>query len=369
MDETALSLGPDGEAWKKLMAPFVRVGRPLFEDFLAPFRIPKHLWTMLRFAWLGLSSARKLANSRFCGEEAKALFAGCAAHSILPLEKRVSAAVGLVFAISGHLVDWPCARGGSHAITQSMARYFESLGGHIELGHVVTDLMELPKNRVVLLDLVPRQVIELCRNELPARYLKRLGKYRYGPGCYKMDWALSGPIPWTAKACRKASTVHVGGTIEEISVSEHAAWNGDRCDKPFLILCQQSEFDASRAPAGQHTGYAYCHVPNGSNVDMHQAIESQIERFAPGFRDLILERHITTPADFANYNPGYVGGAITGGAADLRQLFARPTARLNPYTTPNKKILLCSHATPPGGGVHGMCGFYAAETALKRLKL
>ncbi|HIN85549.1 MAG TPA: NAD(P)/FAD-dependent oxidoreductase [Myxococcales bacterium] len=369
MDATIQSLGPDGEAWKKLVSPFLKAGPPLFEDFLAPFRVPKRLWTMMRFAWLAFRSAKKLADGRFQSDEAKALFAGCAGHSILPLEQRLTAAVGLVFAISGHLVNWPVAQGGSHAISQSMAQYFQSLGGQIQLNTELRSIGELPPTRQILLDLVPKQVIKLCSDVLPAHYLKRLNKYRYGPGTFKMDWALSGPIPWTAGECLQASTVHVGNTLNEICASERDAWKGRHSDNPFLIVCQQSQFDATRAPNNQHTGYAYCHVPNGSTVDMSHAIETQIERFAPGFRDLILAKKVTTPLDFAQYNPGYVGGAITGGAADLGQLFTRPVARFNPYTTPNKQILLCSHATPPGGGVHGMCGFYSAGTALRRLKI
>jgi len=295
------------------------------------------------------------------------LLGGCAGHSVLPLDMNFSAAVGLMFAITGHMVDWPVAKGGSHAITHALATYLRSLGGEIETGRWIKNLTELPSSKVVLFDTDPQQMASIAEDALPTRYKKRLRNYQYGPGAFKLDWALAGPIPWNDSHCRLASTVHVGGTLAEIAQSEKDAWQGRINEKPFLILCQQSEFDDKRSPKGQHTAYAYCHVPHDSEVDMTTRIENQIERFAPGFKDLILAKHQTSPKAFAQYNPNYLGGAITGGAANFSQLFTRPVARLNPYTTPNKRLLICSAASPPGGGVHGMCGYHAAQTALKRI--
>jgi phytoene dehydrogenase-like protein len=259
------------------------------------------------------------------------------------------------------------AEGGSQAIWRALVSYLTSLGGHVEMSRRITALAELPDARVVLFDTSPDQVAAIAGEALPAGYRRRLGRYRYGPGAFKLDWALDGPIPWKDPACREASTVHVGGTLEEICTSERDMYRGRHAERPYLILCQQSECDSTRAPAGQHTGYAYCHVPHGSSVDMTDAIERQVERFAPGFRDRILARHAIRPADFERYNPNYRGGAITGGVADAFQLWNRPVTRLDPYATPNPRLLLCSAATPPGGGVHGMCGFWAARSALRRL--
>jgi phytoene dehydrogenase-like protein len=271
-----------------------------------------------------------------------------------------------LFAITGHLADWPVARGGSHAITGALASLFRQLGGEIVTGQRVTSTRELPPARAWLLDLAPKQVAEIAADRLPAAYRRRLQRYRYGPGAFKMDWALDAPIPWRAPECARASTVHVGGTFEEIAASEAAVWKGEHPERPFVLVCQQSHVDRSRAPEGKHTGYAYCHVPHGSSFDMTGRIEAQIERFAPGFRDLILARHATSAVDFERYNSSYVGGAITGGAADIGQFLARPVARLDPYTTPDAAIYICSAATPPGGGVHGMCGHHAALSVLRR---
>jgi phytoene dehydrogenase-like protein len=259
------------------------------------------------------------------------------------------------------------AAGGSQAIARALAGVLASLGGRIETGVRVRSLADLPAARVYLFDTSPVQLIETARSVLPARYGRRLERFRYGPAVFKVDWALDGPIPWRDPRCLDASTVHLGGTIEEVAAGEAAMFRGDHPERPFVLVCQQSQFDPSRAPAGKHTGYAYCHVPAGSTVDMTAAIEAQIERFAPGFRDLVLARHVTRPGDLAAENPNYIGGAITGGVADIFQLFTRPVARLDPYATPNPRIFLCSASTPPGGGVHGMCGFHAAESALRRM--
>jgi phytoene dehydrogenase-like protein len=366
-DGTGASIGPDAKAWCRLIEPFLGHPRHLFEDVLGPLRLPRQPIVMARFGVLGLQSAVRLARKRFIGERAQALLAGCAAHSVLPLDKAPSAAVGLLFAISAHIEDWPVARGGSQAISRALESYLRSLDGRVETGRRVESMTDIPDSRAVLFDLSPSAVARIAGEALPLGYRRRLSRFHYGPGAFKMDWALAGPIPWRAQECLHASTVHVGDGMREIALSEADAWHGRITERPFLIVAQQSQFDDSRAPAGQHTGYAYCHVPSGSPVDMTERIEAQIERFAPGFRDIVLARHVTTPLDFERQNPNYVGGAITGGAADLSQLFTRPVFRLNPYTTPNPRLYMCSASTPPGGGVHGMCGYYAARAALGRV--
>lgn len=366
LDETTAGLGRDAQAWRQLIEPFLTKPDVLLRDLLAPLGVPNRPIKMAHFGFYGMRSAMQLAK-RFKEPRARALLAGCAAHSVLPLTRLPSAAVGLVFALTGHLTNWPVAKGGSAAITAALASYFRSLGGTIETQRPIHRLADLPQARALLFDTSPKQVIDIASSELPARYINKLANYHYGPGSFKVDWALSEPIPWRDAQCAQASTVHVGGTFEEIAAAEGEAWNGHLSERPFVMVCQQSHFDATRAPRGQHTGYAYCHVPNGCTADMTDRIEAQIERFAPGFRDCVLARHTTSPADFESYNGNYVGGAITGGAADLFQLFTRPVARLNPYTTPNPRLFLCSASTPPGGGVHGMCGYHAAQAVLKRL--
>jgi len=321
---------------------------------------------MLRFGLRAIRSAAGLAR-RFDGDRARALLAGCAAHSILPLERTVSGAIGLLFLVAGHVEDWPVAAGGSGAIARALASLLAAHGGRIETGRPVRTLADLPAARVFLFDTSPAQLADIAGAALPARYLGRLRRYRYGPGVFKLDWALDGSIPWRDPRCLDASTVHVGGTFAEIAAAEAAVWRGEHPERPFVMVCQQSEIDPARAPAGKQTGYAYCHVPPGSTVDLTEIIERQIERFAPGFRDRILARRSTTPAALEAENPNYTGGAITGGVADLWQLFARPALRLDPYSTPNRRIFLCSASTPPGGGVHGMCGYHAARSAGRRL--
>jgi phytoene dehydrogenase-like protein len=323
---------------------------------------------MARFGLYGFRSALGLSRGLFEEQRARAVFAGCAAHAILPLEMWMTGAVGLLFSLTTHLCDWPMAVGGSASIARALERYVRAHGGTFETGRHIDSLAELPDSRVVLFDLAPKQLCSIAGDALPSRYVARLQRYDYGPGVFKLDWALSGPIPWKDPECARASTVHVGGTVEEIAASERAAYVGEHSEKPFVLITQQSHFDASRAPAGKHTGYAYCHVPFGSTVDMTERVEAQIERFAPGFRDVILARKATGPADLERYNPSFVGGVIAGGAAHIKQLFTRPVARLDPYTTPNPRLFLCSGATPPGGGVHGMCGYFAAKSALKRLR-
>ena len=369
LEETAHQLGADARAYKRMLSPFIERGPALMRDLMAPLGIPRHPILMARFGLKGLRSATSFARSTFSEEAARAVFAGCAAHSILPLEWSATAALGLIFCLSAHLVDWPTPQGGTAKLALSLSRYLESLGGEIRLNTPIRHLSEVPESRFVFFDTSPSQLSEIAGDALPSAYHKRLARYVYGPGVFKLDWALSEAIPWSDPRVLKGSTVHVGGTLDELAAAERAVWRGEHPERPFVLLCQQSHMDSSRAPEGQHTGYAYCHVPPGSEVDLTEVIESQVERFAPGFRDVILARHSMNTRHFSEYNPNYIGGAITGGAATLTQLFTRPVARLNPYTTPNPRLFICSASTPPGGGVHGMCGYYAAATALKRLKL
>ncbi len=368
LERTCAELGADGPRYARLLSPFLDADpQELLANILAPLRIPTAPLQMIRFGLHALFSANRLARLLFREERARALFAGCAGHAILPLSQPLTSALGLIFCLTGHMEDWPVAEGGSRAIGRALASYLASLGGRIETGVRVESLGALPGSRVVLFDTSPDQLLRIAGEALPARYRRRLERYRYGPGVFKIDWALDGPIPWRDPRCLEASTVHVGGTLDEIRASERAMYDGRHHERPFLILCQQSDFDPSRAPEGRRTGYAYCHVPHGSTLDRTEAVEAQVERFAPGFRDRIVARHTMGPAAFQAYNPNYVGGAITGGVADAFQLFTRPVARLDPYSTPNPRLFLCSASTPPGGGVHGMCGYWAARSALRRL--
>ena len=368
LQETARGLGVDEGAYAALLEPLLREPHGLLADILGPLRFPEHPWAMLRFGLAGVRSAAGLARSRFEGARARALLAGCACHSVLPLDRLLTAALGLVFLVTGHMEDWPVAQGGSDAISRALASLLGSLGGRVETGRRVSSLGELPPTRVVLFDLNPTQLSAIAGDALPVSYRRRLGRFRYGPGVFKLDWALDGPIPWTDPAVLGASTVHLGGTLEELAAAEAAVWRGEHPARPFVLVVQQSQVDPTRAPPGKHTGYAYCHVPAGSAVDCTAAIEGQLERFAPGFRDRVLARHAMTARAFEAYNPSYVGGAITGGVADWSQLFTRPVARLDPYATPNRRLYLCSGSTPPGGGVHGMCGYFAAQSALRVLE-
>ena len=364
---TASDLGDDAGAYERLMAPFLRAPHDLLADLLGPLRIPKHPIRLARFGLPGLLPAAGSFRARFRGDRARALLAGLAAHSILPLERPLTAAVAMIFALTAHVAEWPVAAGGSRAIGEALASYLRTLGGRIETGRYVRSLADLPPARVVLFDTSPAQLADIGESTLPASYVRRLRRYRYGPGAFKVDWALDGPIPWRDPRCLEASTVHLGGTLDEIAAAEAAVWRGEHPERPFVLVVQQSQFDPTRAPGGKHTGYAYCHVPNGSTVDQTESIERQIERFAPGFRDRILARHVMGTRDLEADNPNYVGGAITGGVADLRQFFTRPVARLDPYSTPDPRLFICSASTPPGGGVHGMCGYFAARSALRRL--
>ena len=362
------TLGEDDERWRRLFAPLVRDSDSLLDEILAPLHVPAHPLTLARFGLRALLPATTVARSSFRGARARALFAGLAAHSMLPLVRPPSAAFGLMLGLLGHAVGWPFPRGGSQALSDALASYLRSLGGEIETGRRVESLAELGEPRLVLLDVTPRGLLELAGHRLPDRYRRRLEHYRYGPGVFKLDWALDGPIPWRAQECGRAATVHLGVTLEEIAASEAAPAQNRIADRPYVLLAQQSLFDPTRAPAGRHTAWAYCHVPNGSDVDMTGRIESQVERFAPGFRERILARSALGPADLERSNPNYVGGDINGGLVDLRQLLTRPVARWSPYSTPLAGVFLCSASTPPGGGVHGMCGFHAARAALRSLR-
>jgi phytoene dehydrogenase-like protein len=367
IEGTAAQLGVDQRAYRELVTPFVRSPKKLFADLLAPLGLPRQPFTLARFGLLGLRSARSLSFSRFRGERARALFAGCAGHGIQPLEHALTGAFGLTFLIAGHVKSWPVARGGSSAIASALLSVCRHWGVELVTGERVSSLGQLPAAEAVLFDLAPRQVAEIAGEVLPGSYLRTLRNYRMGPACFKLDWALDGPIPWSNPEVARASTVHVGGTFDELAQSEAAVWRGEHPQRPFVLVTQQSHFDPSRAPRGKHTGYAYCHVPMGSGVDMTDAIEAQIERFAPGFRERILARHRLFTADLELRNASHIGGVITGGVADLGQLFTRPALRWDPYSTPHPQLFLCSQSTPPGGGVHGMCGFYAARSALQRV--
>ncbi|HKO57192.1 MAG TPA: NAD(P)/FAD-dependent oxidoreductase [Thermoanaerobaculia bacterium] len=367
LDATAHTLGADGDAWRRLMEPFATRADALWDEILKPISpTPHHPFMLARFGLQGLQPALRLAK-RFKTDAARGLFGGCAAHSFVPLDWLGSASFGIVLALTGHAVGWPAARGGSESIVRALASYLRSLGGEIRTGVRVRSLKDIPSSRAVLFDVTPRQLAAIAGDELPARYVRKLRRFRYGPGVFKIDWALDGPIPWTAEACHRAATVHVGGTIEQIAEHEAAIWRGRVTETPFVLVAQQSEFDATRAPEGKQTGWAYCHVPNGSTIDMTETIERQIERFAPGFRQRILARHTFNTAQYEEHDANFVGGDIAGGANNLMQFLARPFPSRDPYATPNRRLFLCSSSTPPGGGVHGMCGYNAARSALRRV--
>lgn len=364
VEATAQSLGKDEATYRRLMTPLVAQWPSLAPQLLGPLRFPRHPLDLAHFGWLGLPSVSTLAH-RFQTREARALLAGMAAHSMQPLNSLSTAAVALIFLMTGHSNGWSFPRYGSSRLAVALGSYFKTLGGVIETGTPITSLDQLPASKALLLDLSPRQLLQLGGHRWSRLYQWQLEKYRYGMGVFKLDWALAEPIPFQAAACRSAGTVHLGGTFEAIAASEARVLNGTPAEKPFVLLAQQSLFDSSRAPQGKHTGWAYCHVPNGSLKDMTMIIEKEVERFAPGFRERILARHVMDTARMEAYNPNYIGGDINGGNLDIRQLFTRPALRRSPYRTSAKGIYLCSASTPPGGGVHGMCGYYAARRALK----
>jgi phytoene dehydrogenase-like protein len=363
VEATSAQLGADEGSYVSLVEPLVTHWNGLDAELLGPLRLPRRPLVLAQFGLQAIRSARSVAEKKFRGERARALFAGLAAHSMLPLEQRPSAAFALVLGVTAHALGWPLPRGGAQKLANALASYLQSLGGEVVTKRRVSTLEELPRAQAVLCDLTPRQLLSLAGDRLPARYRSKLESYRYGMGAFKMDWALSGPVPWKSAACARAGTIHLGGHFEEIATSERAAWNGKTAERPFVLLSQPSLFDSTRAPQGKQTLWGYCHVPNGSTADMVDGIERQVERFAPGFSDRVLARSVMSPAQLEQHNANLVGGDINGGAADLWQIFFRPTVKL--YRTPVKGLYICSASTPPGGGVHGMCGYFAARQALK----
>ena len=367
---TAAGFGPDpadGRAWRRLFGPLVRDANKLGPELLGPvLHFPRHPLALARFGLPALLPATRLARSSLRGEEARALFGGLAAHSMVDLGRPLSASFGLVLGLYAHAVGWPMVRGGTAAIGEALAAELRALGGEIETGHVVTDLGELPPSRAILLDVTPRAAIALAGDLLPRGTRRAYERFRYGSGVFKLDWALDGPIPWTAAGGHRAATVHLGGTLDEIAASEREVARGGHPERPFVILVQYAAWDPSRAPAGKSTAWAYCHVPGGSTVDMTDRIEAQVERFAPGFRDRILARSVHGPAAMEAHDPNYVGGDINAGIQDVRQLLFRPRVSLDPYWTGAPGLYLCSSSTAPGGGAHGMSGYHAARSALRR---
>jgi phytoene dehydrogenase-like protein len=362
---TTESLGIDGRAWDNLIRPFVERWSQFGPDVLHPFPfIPKHPWLMARFGTAAIRSARAVA-SRFRGERARALFAGLAAHSFLSLNEPLSAAFAILLAALAHAVGWPIPRGGAQSITDALCSHLSTFGGEVNTSSPVESLAALKNYDLVLCDLTPQQLTRIGGQRLSAGYKRQLQKYRYGAGVFKVDYALNAPLPWKARQCFRAATVHLGGTFEEIAASEKTIRSGQNADRPFVLLAQPSLFDSTRAPAGKHTAWAYCHVPNGSDVNVLQKLEDQIDRFAPGFRDCILARRVFYPADLEKMDANLIGGDIAGGIVDIHQFLFRPTWRH--YRTSAREIYICSASTPPGGGVHGMCGFHAARMALSRL--
>lgn len=364
LDDTAAALGNDEAAYERLVKPLVKSWPAIVNDILGPVGIPRNPIAYTRFGLNAILSAR-IISRRLGTEKAKGLWAGMAAHSLLPLTNLSSAAIGLVLSAVGHREGWPIPKGGSQRIAQALASYFVSLGGKIETGTYIKSLDQLPSAKALLFDVTPRQLLTIAGHKFSSIYKWQLDRYRYGMGVFKVDWALDGPIPFKAEECRHAGTVHIGNTFDEIASSEAQTWKGQHPERPFVLLAQQSLFDATRAPQGKHVAWGYCHVPNGSTRDMTKNVEEQIERFAPGFKERILARHVYNTSELEQYNPNYVGGDINGGAIDIGQLFTRPVLRSSPYRTSTKGIYICSASTPPGGGVHGMCGYHAAGRALR----
>jgi phytoene dehydrogenase-like protein len=365
--ETAAALGVDGDAYQDVLAPALDAWRGVVDRLLRPLRLGRYSLATLRFGAAAIRSAESFSR-RFRTDDAKALLAGLAGHSVMPLERAASASAGLLLSLLAHAVGWPFPRGGARSLADAMVAILRSLGGCVETGHRVRSLDDLPPARAILLDLTPAQIVRIAGGHLPGFYRRQLETFRYGPGVCKLDLALDGPVPWSNELCRRAATVHVGGSYAEIADAEARVWRGEHAERPFVLVAQTSLFDDTRAPAGRHTLWAYCHVPNRSTVDMSARIEAQIERFAPGFRDRILARHLLGPAELERRNENLVGGDINGGAQTLRRLVARPALRLHPHATPVAGLYVCSASTPPGGGVHGMCGHLAALAALQAMR-
>ncbi len=366
IDETGATLGPDAGAYAALMRPLAEQWESIAEDAIAPLHLPRHPFALARFGLTALRSASGMVQARFVGARARALLAGISAHAAVPLDQAATASFSLVLAAAGHHAGWPIPMGGSQRIADALASHLRSLGGEIVTDRPVRTLDDLPPSRTVLLDVTPRQALTIAGERFSPRYRAALGRFRYGPGVCKVDWALSRPVPWRDADVARAGTVHLGGTLDEMRIAERAPWRGEHAERPFVLLAQPSLFDSTRAPAGAHTLWGYCHVPSGSTVDMTARIEAQIERFAPGFRDCVLARHVVPASESHHHNANLVGGDISGGANTLRQLFFRPVIRRVPYATSAPGVYLCSASTPPGGAVHGLCGLYAARAALAR---
>jgi phytoene dehydrogenase-like protein len=364
VEETAERLGQDRHTYVDLIKPLEASWPKIAKDILGPLHYPRHPMLMAKFGLNALTAATHLAR-QFKTESAKALWGGMAAHGLQPLTNLSTSAIALVLITCGHIRGWPIPEGGSKSIANALASYFLSLGGEIQTNAMVRSLGELPTADAVLLDVTPRQLLSIGGRAITGLYKRQLERFRYGMGVFKIDWALNAPIPFKATDCRRAGTIHIGGSFEEVAASEKMIAAGKHPEKPFVLLAQQSVFDATRAPENKHTGWAYCHTPNGSRQDMTAAIEQQVERFAPGFRDTIIERHVMNTAAMEAYNPNYIGGDINGGVSDISQLFTRPVLKFSPYKTSAKGVYICSSSTPPGGGVHGMCGYHAARSALK----
>ena len=365
LERTAIELGRDAGAYRALMAPLIERWPQIDDAVLGPLRWPRHPLALARFGLVAIQSAARLARRTFSGDAALSLFAGIAAHGMLPLTRRPTGAIGLVLSLMAHIAGWSMPKGGAQSLSNALAVYLRSLGGEIVTGVTVSSIDQVPPARAVLCDLSPKPFLRIAGHRFPVAYRKALERYRYGMGVYKVDWALDAPVPWLNPECGAAGTVHVGGTLDEIVSAEQAVWDGKHAERPFVLLTQPTRFDPSRAPAGKHVLWSYCHVPHGSNIDTFPRIEQQIERFAPGFRERVIARSITTPADLERQNANLVGGDIGAGVMDLGQMFTRPTWRT--YSTPVRGLYICSASTPPGVGVHGMCGYFAARRALQEV--
>lgn len=365
IDETADQLGKDADKYQQIFSPLVKAWPSIRSAFVGPLHWSAYSKVKAKFAVEAITSASFFAKHKFDTHQAQALFAGMAAHSILPLNSPTSSSIALVLNTVAHINSWPLPKGGSQQITNALAAFFKKSGGEIQTGNVVTSLEQLPPSKLILLDVTPSQLLSIAGDQFSRLYKWQLQNYKYGAGIFKIDWALSQPVPFINDKCKKAATIHIGGSFEEIYTSEHVISKNRISENPFVLFVQPGVVDASRAPEGKQTAWAYCHVPNGSTKDISEIIEKQVERFAPGFRDCILARHTMNTEDVQAYNPNYIGGDINGGAATIGQLFTRPVLRLSPYRTSAKGMYVCSSSTPPGGGVHGVCGYYAARRALK----
>ena len=365
VERTAAGLSDDAGAYEELFGGLLQAWPKIEDSVLGPLRWPRHPVALARFGFRALQPVDRLARHAFAGEPARALLAGIAAHSMLPLDMRPTAGVALALNLMAHVVGWPMPRGGAQSLSNALAAHLRSLGGEIVTQSRIASLDELPKAKAVLCDLSPRPLLRMAGHRFPPRFRRALERYRYGMGVFKVDWALEGPIPWRHPECALAGTVHLGGSFEEIAASERDAWKGVHAERPYVLLSQPTLFDPSRAPSGRHVAWTYCHVPHNSVADMLPRVEAQIERFAPGFRKQVIARSVMQPADVERHNANFVGGDIAGGVTDLRQLFARPTWRT--YSTPAPGVYICSASTPPGVGVHGMCGYFAARRALEEV--